>query len=197
MSKKFKLLAISLITAGILAVAITGAAFADDPAGVNGEGEAYCGQGGSGYHGHGAICSDTVGELLGLTHEEIEEQRHEGKSLVEIAGAQGVSEDALVEAILDAKRESVQQMVEDGTLTQEQANLMLQQMEQRTIQMVNRVTVGSPDSRGGCGYGEAGAGTGPGMMRHWGQQGGQGTCYGETGLGTGSGDMNRWGGGPR
>jgi hypothetical protein len=108
-----------------------------------------------------------------------------------------VSEDALVEAILDAKRETVQQRVEDGTLTQEQANLMLQQMEQRTIQMVNKVTVGPPDDRGCCGYGEAGVSTGPGMMRHWGKWGGQETCYGETGLGTGPGDMNRWGGDPR
>ncbi len=193
MSKKFKLLTISLITAGILAVAIAGAALADGPTTVNGEAEDYCGQGWGGYHGHGAICSETVSELQGLPHEEIEAQRREGKSLVEIAEAQGVSEDALVEAVLDAKREALQQRVEDGILTQEQANLMLQQMEQRTVQMVNRVTVGPPDDRGGCGYGESGDGTGPGAMRHWGQRGGQGTCYGESGLGTGPGGMNRWG----
>jgi len=197
MSKKFKLLTISLLTAGILAVTITGVAFAAGPARVDGEVEAYCGQGWGGYHGHGAICSETVSELLGLTHEEIEAQRHEGKSLVEIAEAQGVSEDALVEAILDARREAVQQRVEDGILTQEQANLILQQMEQRTIQMANRVTFGPPEDRGGCGYGEAGDSTGLGAMRHWGQQGGRGTCYGETGLGTGPSDVNRWGQGPR
>ncbi len=190
MGKRFKLLAISLITAGILAATITGVAFADDPVGGDAEVEAYCGQGCGGYHGHGAICSETVSELLGLTHEEIEAQRHEGKSLVEIAEIQGVSEDALVEAILDAKSKAVQQRVEDGILTQEQVDLMLQQMEQRTIQMVNRITVGPPDDRGVCGYGEVGAGTGPGMMRHWGQQGGRGTCYGETGLRTGPSGMN-------
>jgi hypothetical protein len=150
MSKKFKLLTISLITAGILAVTAAGAALADGPTRIYGEAEAYCGQGWGG--GHGAICSETVSELLGLTHEEIETQRHDGKSLVEIAEAQGVRADALVEAILDAKGEAVQQKVEDGSLTQEQANLMLQQMEQRTIQMVNRATVGPPDDRGGCSY---------------------------------------------
>jgi hypothetical protein len=50
--QKFKLLAISLITAAILVVTITGVALADDSVGVNSEEGTYCGQGWGGYHGH-------------------------------------------------------------------------------------------------------------------------------------------------
>jgi len=165
--------------AGLLVFALAGVAFAHGPQG--------------GYQGDGAFCSDTVSELLGLTPEEIQAQRYEGKSLVEIAQAQGVSEDALVVAIMVVKEAAIEQKVEDGILTQEQADLMLQQMEQRTYEAVNRTTLGPFDSPGGKGYGQFGEGAGPGLMRHWGNHVGPGACYRETGLGIGPGGMHRWG----
>ena len=62
---------------------------------------------------------DAVSELLGLSPEEIREEHESGKSLVEIAEEQGVSEDALIEAIMAAPKEAIEQKVEDGILTQE------------------------------------------------------------------------------
>ena len=195
MSKRFKLVTISMVSVvlvGILAVSFSGTALADGPQGVDDE-ESYCVAGLGGWHGHEAICSETVSALLGLTTEEIQAQRQEGKSLVEIAAAQGVSEDTLVEAILAAMQEAIQEKVEAGILAEEQADLMFQQMEQRIIEALNRTTIGPPDDHGFCGYGQPGQGMSPGAMRHWGRQGGHGPCYGDSKLGTGPGLMQRWG----
>ena len=169
MSKRFKLMTISMVLIGVLAATFTGAALAAGSPEVDDEEQSYCGAGWGGWQG-GATCSETVGDLLGLTHEEIEAQRHEGKSMVEIAAAQGVTEDTLVEAILAAK--------------QEQSDRMFQQMEQRTIEAVNRTTVGPVGPH---------EDRGAGAMRHWGNQNSQETRDG-TELGTGRG---MWGRGMR
>jgi hypothetical protein len=177
MNRKVKLLAISTVLVGILVLVFAGMVQADGPRGLNNgewiDCEAECG----GWQNRGAgIASETVSELLGLTHEEIEAQRSEGISLVEIAAAQGVSEDTLVEAINAAKKEALQERVAAGFITQEQADLMLQQMEQRTVEAVNRTTIGPPEDRGYCGYGK-GEATGSGTTRGMGRWGGRGACY--------------------
>ena len=193
MTRRLKVLGVFLGVVVLLAVAIGSTVFADTPGGEDST-QAYCaGYGWHGSHGEGDVCSEAVSELLGLTHEEICEQRQEGNSMVEIAAAQGVGEDELVEAIMAAKREAVQSGVEAGTLTPEQAELVLEQMEEKTRLAVNRTTTGSAEWRG-SGYGQSGEGMGPGMMNRWGVRNGQGFCYGDEGLGTGPGGMHRWGG---
>lgn len=164
MRKGMKMLIAALAVTGLLVASFAGVAMAADPADADGvcpySGERL-GQGGMrGFHGEGT--SDAVSGILGLTAEEIQAQRLEGKSLVEIAAAQGVSEDALVAAIMAVKTEAIQQRVADGTLTQEQATLMLQNMEQATILSVNRTTVG-PFANGGQGAGCEQAEPGTGM----------------------------------
>lgn len=183
MSKRAKLLMVSLVATGLLVFSFAGIAQADGP---NDADDCPCGLGGP--YGLGATHSEAVSELLGLTHEEIETQRHEGKSLVEIAAAQGVSEDALVEAIMAVKKEAIQQRVEAGILTQEKANLMLQQMEQRTHQTVNRTSVGPPEWSGGSGNGN-GNGNGRGAYR--------GKMGNGNGQGAGMPSWPRWGRGSR
>ena len=169
MSKRFKLMTISMVLVGVLAATFSGAALAAGPPEVDDEEQSYCGAGWGGWQG-GATCSEIVGDLLGLTHEEIEAQRHEGKSMVEIAAAQGVTEDTLVEAILAAK--------------QEQSDRMFQHMELRTTEAINRTEagpIGLQENRGAGG------------MRYWGNQNSQETRDG-TELGTGRG---MWGRGMR
>ena len=100
----------------------------------------------------GYVCHeliDAVSELLELSPEEIREERESGKSLVEIAEEQGVSEDALTEAIMAAPKEAIGQKVEDGILPQEQADHMLERLEQRVIWRINRTEVG-PTGYSGC-----------------------------------------------
>ena len=186
MKRRLKLLGITLGAAALFALTLGGTVFAADPAEVDDEEQSYYGAGWGGWQG-GATCSETVGDLLGLTHEEIEAQRHEGKSMVEIAAAQGVTEDTLVEAILAAKKEAIQEKVEAGILTQEQLGSMFQQMEQRTIEAVNRTDVGPVGPV--CTHEDRGAGA----IRHWGNQNSQETRDG-TELGTGRG---MWGRGMR
>jgi len=160
--------------------------------------QAYCaGYGWHGFHGEGEVCSETVSELLGLTPEEICDLRQEGKSIAEIAADQGVTVDELVEAIMAERTVAVQARVDDGTLTQEQADLMIQRMEERTELAVSRTATGPTEWRMGSGYGKSSEGTGSGLANRWGGQNGRGACFGDAGLGTGPGSMHKWGRGAR
>jgi len=156
MKRRLKLLGITLGATALLVLTLGGTVFAADPAEVDDGEQSYCGAGWGGWQ-EGATCSDIVGDLLGLTHEEIEAQRHEGKSMVEIAAAQGVTEDALVEAILAAK--------------QELSDRMFRQMELRTTEAINRTEagpIGLQENRG-AGAMRTELGTGPGGMYKWGR----------------------------
>jgi len=185
MSRSLKLLAGALAVVAVVALGSTGFAFAAGP---------------DESHGFGLglqVCSEETSELLGLTPEEIEAQRHEGKSLVQIAAAKGVSEATLTETVLAAKREQLQTRVADGSLTQEQADQLLARVRERVSYMLNRTETGPGLGTAGACSGEPGQGTGPGAMRHWGQQGDNGASYGEYGLETGQGQMRHWGRGAK
>jgi len=77
---------------------------------------------------------DTVAEALGLTPEELFAELHAGKSLDEVAEEQGVDievvQDAMNAARSEAMRQAIEQAVEDGNMTQEQADWMLEGLEQ-------------------------------------------------------------------
>ncbi len=93
------------------------------------------GRGGLGWHGGLWTMFDTVAEALGLTPDELFAESHDaGKSLTEIAEEQGVDLDSVYDAMktnrAEAMREAIQQSVEDGTLTQEQADWMLEGLDQ-------------------------------------------------------------------
>ena len=167
MNKRWKMLIATLVT-GLLIVAFAGIVFAAGPVTTNADcsgNGSRLGGGGHGmgvYFGQGAL-EGVASDLLGLSAEEIQAQRLEGKSLVGIAASAGVSEDALVAAFMAAKGEIIQQLVADGTLAPERAELMLQNMEQSTIQSVNRTETGP--------FGQTGNGMGQGNMHRWAQTG--------------------------
>jgi hypothetical protein len=77
---------------------------------------------------------DAVAETLELTPEELFSELHGGKSVSEVAEAQGVEleaiRDALEEARAEARKEAIEQAVEDGRLSQEQADWMIEGLEQ-------------------------------------------------------------------
>ncbi len=64
------------------------------------------------------------------------------KNMAEIAEEQGRSEVALIGAIMAAPKEAIEQKVEDGILTQEQANEIIERLEQRVIWRINETRVG-------------------------------------------------------
>ena len=77
---------------------------------------------------------DTAAEALGLTPEELFAELHAGKSLDEIAEEKGVDvkvvQDAMNAARVETMRQAIEQAVEDGNMTQEQADWMLEGLEQ-------------------------------------------------------------------
>jgi hypothetical protein len=198
MKKGLKLLGLAVGVVAIMALTLSGTVFADTPEDT--DTQAYCaGNGWHGFHGEGATCSETVSELLGLTPEELCDLRQEGKSLADIAAEHDITVEALVEAIMAEKIAAVQALVADGTITQEQADLMIERMTERTELAVNRTTTGPTEWRMGSGYGRSGMGAGTGMANRWGSQNdtGSGAGYGDPENCTGPGGMNKWGRGAR
>lgn len=77
---------------------------------------------------------DMAAETLGLTPEELFAELREGKSLAEIAEEQDLEVEDVYDAVNEARAEAIpefiEQAVEDGSLTQEQADWMLEGLEQ-------------------------------------------------------------------
>ncbi len=89
---------------------------------------------GFGFFGGGSAAQyDKVAELLNLTPAELFEQLHSGKTLTEIAEAQGVDLDTIQEALeaekIQAAKDRIAEAVADGTITQEHADWMLEGIE--------------------------------------------------------------------
>jgi uncharacterized protein YidB (DUF937 family) len=103
-------------------------------------------------------------EALGLTVEELAAAHEDGTRLPQLAEEQGVDLETVMTAVSDARTAAIDQAVADGTLTQEQADLLQSQEGPR---------FGGP--RGNCGPRDGGP-------RGGGQQGGQ--------FGPGSGNSN-------
>lgn len=91
---------------------------------------------------------DEVATFLGMTQEQIQAERLAGKSLLQIAESKGKTVDQLTSVILVAKKADLDKAVADKAITQAQADLMYQNMQQQVPQMVNRTTVGPANGQG-------------------------------------------------
>jgi hypothetical protein len=155
---------VAAILVGALAALVAGTALAAGPvtppgqgfgtgSGVVTPGTGVCsGMGAGGMMGRGAPewagQPDEVATLLGMTEEDIHAARLSGKSLAEIAAGKNVTEDALISAILGAKKDALAKLVTNGKLTQTQAEAMIQNMTARVKTMVD-TGVGPAFSQGG------------------------------------------------
>ena len=131
-------LAVSVVT-GTLAFAQSANPGAGDateqgaPGGMRNRGPNF---GGSrdGQMGRGGEMDETtlefVADALGLTVEELQAELDAGKRVFEIAEELGIEEADLQEAFKAARIAHIEQAVVDGDLTQEQADAILEQMEQ-------------------------------------------------------------------
>ena len=81
---------------------------------------------------------ETAASYLGLSEAELREQLEDGKTLAEIAKAEGKSVDGLVQALLKNARAKLDRAVEDGRLTQAQADELATDLEERLTDLVNR-----------------------------------------------------------
>jgi len=71
--------------------------------------------------------NEFLAEQLGLTVDELQAELEAGKTIAELAEEKGID---LQATRVEAMRERIQQAVEDGRMTQEQADWMLQGLEQ-------------------------------------------------------------------
>lgn len=105
-------------------------------------------------HGH----LDAVATYLGLTAAELRTQLQGGKTLAQVATAQGKSVDGLKAAIVVEAKEHLDEAVAAGRLTADQAKQMLERIQANVDAMVNRT--GPPEGRG-----PGGLMHGPGFMQ--------------------------------
>jgi predicted DNA-binding protein (UPF0251 family) len=86
-----------------------------------------------GHFGH----LDAAASYLGLTEAELHEQLADGKTLAEIAEAEGKSVGGLVQALVDEAEAKLAEAVAEGRLTQAQADELADGLEERVTGLVN------------------------------------------------------------
>jgi hypothetical protein len=119
------------------------------------------GMGGMHRGGEGLTAAATY---LGVTEAQLRTQLQSGKTLADVAKAQGKTADGLVQAMVDAEKAELDKAVQSGRLTAAQEQQIVAQLKQRVTDMVNG-TFG-PRMHGGPGPG-MGMEMGPGGPHHY------------------------------
>ncbi len=128
----------ALVLALIAAVPIVAqAAPAPANAPVAAQQEAFRGGGGL-----AAALIRSTSELTGLTGQQVLDELRAGKSLAQIAAANGSSGDAVVQAVVARIKERLDRLVAAGRLTQAQADERLATVTTRATELVNDTTLG-------------------------------------------------------
>jgi hypothetical protein len=89
-----------------------------------------------GFH-HPGPSLDVVATYLGLTDDELRTELRSGKTLAQIATAHGKTAEGLVQALLDAKKKTLDAAVSAGRLTQADEDSLLAGLKQRITDFVN------------------------------------------------------------
>lgn len=113
------------------------------------------GAGGPGRGGPGGRGPDheAAATALGLTVDELRTRLQDGESLAEVADAEGVDRTVLVDALVAAQQERLDQAVADGDLTQAEA-------DERSAELADRITEGLDEVHPGGERGHHGPGDG-------------------------------------
>ncbi len=112
------------------------------------------GPGPGGPHGPGGPGSAAIATYLGLSQADLRTQLESGKTLAQVATAQGKSVSGLEDAIYADAKAHLDQAVADGKLTAAQEQTMLSELKSHLDDLVNRT--------GGPPAGDRGPGKGPG-----------------------------------
>ncbi len=165
--KKFITVGIlGLLLLGALGLVITGTALAqeDIPQPESGTVPGFRGGFGRGY-GNG-VGLEAAAEALGMTTDELSNRLWAGETLADLADQAGVDlqelRDAVEAAQVEAKREAIEQAVDDGLLTRDHADWLLEGLDNGYLPGFGR---------GGFGHGGFGHGG-------FGRQGGFGGMFG-------------------
>ncbi|NEK56745.1 hypothetical protein GCU56_02495 [Geodermatophilus sabuli] len=100
--------------------------------------ESGLGGGRGGHGGGGRLDLSAAATALGMTEEELRDALEvDDTSLADVAEEQGVQVDTLVDALVEEQRARIAQAVEDGDLSQEEADQRLADLEERVAQRVD------------------------------------------------------------
>ena len=135
MNKRVRVLGIVgavLAVVAVLALAVPG--LAEEPTETPTPQRKLWGRGFGGFcGGRGWNTFDGVSDALGLTPEGLFAELHSGKTIAEIAEAQGVEMDAIDDVVAAARKADfttrIDELLEEGTISQEQADWMLEGMD--------------------------------------------------------------------
>ena len=100
------------------------------------------GHGSRHFHGPPLLFGDKLSaaaKYLGLTEEQLRAKLDDGKTLAQIAKAQGKSVAGLEKAMLDAVQANLDQLVKDGKLTQKQADEFMSRIKEHLDDLVNHL----------------------------------------------------------
>jgi hypothetical protein len=94
---------------------------------------------------HIGIERGDIAELFGLEGDELRDLLRDGQSLADIATAQGVEVQTVIDTLVNATKEHLDEAVTNGRLTQEEADAKLAEITERITEMVNRVRPATDD----------------------------------------------------
>lgn len=96
-----------------------------------------------------------IADALGMTVDELQAARQDGKSVADIAADKGVKEKDLLTSMMQSRKAELEKLVKDGTMTQEQMDQMLKNMESMMKIAIQRDTFGPMNGHGkGMGKGQ-------------------------------------------
>jgi hypothetical protein len=106
-------------------------------------------RGGHGGGRHGGPRLGAAADALGVTEEELIAALRDGQSLADVAAAQGLDVQGVVDALVAAARAHIAEEVAEGDLTQEKADARLAELTERVTAMVNGERPERPEGRFG------------------------------------------------
>jgi hypothetical protein len=119
------------------------------------------GRGHDGRHGGGrGVAGTVVADALGITDEELRTALASGQTIAELAAAEGVDVQVVIDAMLAEVEQRLDDKVADGRITQEDADAKLTEATERITERVNTAGLGR------MGRGPAGATTPDLHFRH-------------------------------
>ncbi len=87
-------------------------------------------------YGAGFPVNQQVAALLGTTTADLAAQLNSGKTLADIASANGISQEQLIQTMMATYENHLSLMVQNGYLSQDQANNLTEQVQERLQTMV-------------------------------------------------------------
>ena len=108
---------------------------------------------GPGHHFFFGDKLDSAADYLGLTEDELRTQLRDGKSLAEVAEAEGKSVDGLKQAILAGAKSGLDEAVANERLTPEQADAIYERLQSSIDDIVNGAFRGPRGDGMGPGFG--------------------------------------------